>query len=146
MWYTLPGGMQIVEFKTDLIFQGDFMSREQIVNEKYTLAFGVDHVCGPFVQVWEKREPETENEKELHGTGIPAIYCDRMTGLQINNPNALERNFKLKKWTKQIEMNVKLAELMKVRPHLGEGHVIQLGHALEIKGDGFERKVFELWD
>lgn len=36
------------------------MSRKEIVGEKFTIAFGVDHMTGAFVQLWENPSHEQD--------------------------------------------------------------------------------------
>lgn len=111
------------------------MSRYVINNEKYTMAFGVDHTpMGAFFQLYENAA--AGEDPDADETEQPQIDCDEMYGLRIHNQKTLDRNPKLASAIKVFVDHARNA----VRT---EEHVINLGKAC---GLDIEQAVFKLWD
>lgn len=108
------------------------MSRATEKNEKYTLAFGVDHTpMSCFFQLYEKAaKGETGDEDG------PQISADEQFGLEINNRNTLSRNQRLARIINRMETEG--TGILRT-----EETIIEIGKAL---GLDVTKKVFELWD
>lgn len=110
------------------------MSRKSVSNDKYTMAFGVDHTpMGAFFQIWELAA-EGENE-EMDGMEAPQIDCDELFGLRVHPPT-LNRNRPLKEALRVFEQSPKAA----VRT---ESAVCEVAWSL---GFNINKDVYELWD
>lgn len=108
------------------------MSRAAESNDRYILAFGVDHTpMGCFFQLFETAaEGENPEGDEMDQ---PQIDADEMYGIRVHNPKTLERNptlgYLIPKLTKQSLRN--------------EETIIEIGKAC---GLDVAKRVYELWD
>ena len=105
------------------------MSRESVSNDRYTLAFGVDHTpMGCFFQLWEKAAKGEDPESD--GMGQPQIQGDEHFGMAVHNPNTVRRN-------RELETALRYVTLR------NEETVIKIGKAC---GLNVVREVHELWN
>jgi hypothetical protein len=108
------------------------MSRHVFENTKFSLVIGVDHVTGPFLQVWAG--PSEEKDQ-------PAIWIDNQ-GVQVYEDV-----------TECRALNAQMVEKFQDErnhgnkfPNMAEEHVIAYGKKLGFTGSEFERKVYEIFD
>ncbi len=108
------------------------MSRRTASNDRYTMAFGVDHTpMGCFFQIWEKvAEGEHPEQDEMDA---PQIEGDELFGIRAHNPNTMTRNRAL---------GATIEGLAKTTLR-NEKTIIALGKSL---GLSIEKDVHELWD
>jgi len=113
------------------------MSRATVSNDKYKLAFGIDHTpMGCFFQLYEKAaKGECPEDDE---TDRPQIGADEVFGLDIANPKTLERNPKLAFIFKDWTTKERIVSYLRT-----EKYVIEIGKACDLD---IEKKVYELWD
>lgn len=93
------------------------MSRKEIVGEIFTIAFGVDHVTGAFVQLWNN--PASDQDSALvviNSDGISNIYSD------LNITSTIDRFLKATADRFQAFQNSRPGE----RPNITEDVVIDL--------------------
>lgn len=119
------------------------MSREQMSNDRYTFAFGVDHTpMGCFLQLWEKKA-EGEDE-EADGMDMPQVEADEMYGYRLTNSNTLERNDELNR------VLMALSKAFAMSEHVSwlrdEENIIAIGVACGFDRNKLEKSVRELWD
>lgn len=116
------------------------MSRHQIRNDRYTFAFGVDHACGPFVQIWD-------DDWFIGREGEPLVDIDKSFGIRVQDSYQVSKNRKLQRLLSDLEASYQESQKRGVsKPHLGEEHIIALADALGFSGPALERKVYELWN
>ena len=117
------------------------MSRHQVSNDRYTFAFGVDHTCGPFVQIWDDDWPDGREYE------IPLVDIDKPFGIRIQSPDQVAKNNRLQRILIDLEASYQASQKRSdSKPHLGEEHVIAIAIALGFSGPALKRKIRELWD
>lgn len=98
------------------------MSRKEIIGEKYTIAFGVDHVTGAFVQLWEN--PADEQDQALV----------RIDSGGVNTDYEAEETFDpaIRRFLDETVQRFKDFKKVKPdeRPNIGEQDVIALAHVV----------------
>jgi hypothetical protein len=113
----------------------EIMSRESVSNDRYTLAFGVDHTpMGCFFQLWEKaakgENPEADEVEQ------PQVDANEQFGMHIHNVQTLARNPELRRVLRKIPTTA--------GPSLrNEETIIAIGKAC---GFDISRAVYKLWD
>jgi len=94
------------------------MSRQEIVGEKFTIAFGVDHVTGAFAQLWANPTDEQDG----------ALIIISSDGVNTDYEAEFDFSPQLKIWLGTFVSRFK--EFAKnnpgTRPNLGESDVISL--------------------
>ncbi len=84
------------------------MSRFVVIHEDKGLAFGIDHVCGEFLQIWRRpKEQEERRQQDLYGPDPEEMLVDK-------DPR-FDKDFTYETMVKLItEHGFKLEELEKV--------------------------------
>lgn len=112
------------------------MSRATAENDKYIIAFGVDHTpMGCFFQVYEKAA--VGENSEMDEMGIPQIEANESYGLTVHNKKTLERNPQLRR---QIESIQGPNEKRYLRD---PSRIDDIGRAIRLD---ITKQVYELWD
>lgn len=113
------------------------MSRETVSNDKYSLAFGVDHAIGTFFIIYGP---------EVLGPGdrfVQATYSTQY-GLQVRGPESNGEPVPFETW--QHELKPLMQQFMGVKGNLTEEHITGLAKALGLFTTDLQMKVFQLWD
>lgn len=109
------------------------MSRCSVSNDKYTLAFGIDHAVGPFIQIWDKSDDGDD----------PILDIDAMFGISIRN---VKQNPKLEGLVEEIDQQIKyFKEKRGYYPNLDAWTVCRLNDALDLSKDN-HKTIYEVWD
>lgn len=114
------------------------MSRETASNDRYEMAFGVDHTpTGCFFQLYEKAA--VGEDAEADGMRQPQIEGNETFGVRVNNTNTLDRNRRLS----DVLRPLGLEDKKKARLLRNEETIIAIGKAC---GLDIAKAVYELWD
>lgn len=113
------------------------MSRASFQNERYQLAFGVDHAIGTFFIIYGP---------EVLGPGDRFVIATYSTqyGLQLRGGHD-GTCVPYEEW-KNGELKPLLKQFVGVKGNLTEEHVTGLAKALGLYSHELEIKVFQLWD
>ena len=116
------------------------MSRTQVRNQRYTLAFGVDHTpMGPFLQIWDALFKDDYDS--------PLVDIDSMFGVRIKSQENLDANPRLAELVSTISQMYKdFKKQQGVYPNLSTEAVLMVAGVLGLRGPALERQVYELWD
>jgi hypothetical protein len=108
------------------------MSRHVFKNTNFELVVGVDHVTGPFIQVWPLLSIDSDQ---------PAIWIDNQ-GVHVYDDVVECRTLNIS-MTERFQNERNRGNKF---PNMAEEDVIAYGKALGFTGREFERKVFEIFD
>ena len=111
------------------------MSRAEIQGEQFTMAFGIDHATGPFVQVWVS--PADEQDCAI-------VVIDTTVRIE---PTLMAEYEKLPRSAQEYVNWLKEALAARPDHHIAEEHVIELARRIgEFENTNLVRRVYEIFD